>query len=51
MENTTITISKRMAKRLNLWKYDLDCKTIEEVLDKILKIIPASELKREGVIK
>ena len=51
METTTITISKKLAKRLNIWKYDLGVKTIEDVLDHILKILPASELKSQGIIK
>lgn len=47
MENTqtTITISKKLAKRLNTWKYSLGVKSVEQVLDRILKIIPASELE------
>jgi len=45
MENTTITISKELAKKLWIAKKDLDAKTLEEVIDRILKVIPASELK------
>ena len=45
MENTTITITKQLARRLRIWKAKLGAKTIEEVMDRILKIIPASELK------
>lgn len=45
MEKTTITISKNMARRLRLWKAQLDVKTIEDVFDKILCIVPASELQ------
>ena len=44
METTTITISNNLATRLRIWKAQLGCKTIEEVLDRILKVIPASEL-------
>lgn len=44
IENTTITVSRRLATRLNLWKYELKCRTIDEVIDRILKIVPASEL-------
>ena len=51
MDKTTILVSKELARRLNRWKYDLGVKTIEDVIDHILKIIPASELKKEGVIK
>ena len=45
METTTITITNNLARRLRIWKAQIGCKTIEEVLDRILKIIPASELK------
>lgn len=45
MDNTTITISRKLARRLNLWKHSLGCSKIEEVLDRILKIIPASQLQ------
>ena len=41
---TTITVKMSTRKRLNMWKYNLDCKTVDEVIDKILKIITASEL-------
>lgn len=43
---TSIQVSKQLAKRLRMWKNQLDCKSIEEVIDKILKITPASELKK-----
>lgn len=45
METTTIKVTKDLAKRLNLWKYKLDAASLDEVIDRILKIIPASELK------
>ena len=45
MTNTTITISKKLATRLRIWKAKLGANTIEEVIDRILRIIPASELK------
>ena len=45
MEKTTIAIKKRTAIKLWAWKKQLDCKTIDEVIDRILKITPASELK------
>jgi len=46
MENelTSIKIKKSTVKRLNLWKYELDCSSIDEVIDRILKIVPASEI-------
>jgi len=45
MEKTTIQIKKSTAIRLWAWKKQLDCKTIDEVIDRILKITPASEMK------
>lgn len=42
---TTITVKLSTRKKLNMWKYNLDCKTIDEVIERILRIIPASELK------
>lgn len=42
--NTTITISIGLARKLRIWKAELGCKTIEEVIDRILKIVPASQL-------
>ena len=44
-EITTIQVSKELRRRLNIQKQQLDCKSIEELLDKILKIIPDDELK------
>lgn len=43
-ETTTITVKLSTRKRLNMWKYNLNCKTIDELIDRILKITPASEL-------
>ena len=45
MEMTTIKVSKDMANRLNKWKYELGVKSIEDVIDRVLKVVPASELK------
>lgn len=44
LDNTTITISKNLARRLWMWKKNLDVNSLEEVIDKILKIVPATEL-------
>ena len=43
-QNTTISISKNLARRLHYWKIDLGAANIEEVIDRILKIVPATEL-------
>ena len=46
--DTTITVSKEMAQKLNRMKYELGCRTIEDLLERILKITSASELKKEA---
>lgn len=43
----TLTVKKKTWKKLVRWKAELDC-TFDELIDKILKIVSASELKREG---
>ncbi len=49
MENTTITISKELAQKLRLYKIKLDARTLEEVIERILTIIPANDLiKKEN---
>ncbi len=49
---TTITITKENATKLNKMKYSLDCSTINEVLDRIFKMITkfklGNELKEES---
>lgn len=47
MENSSIQVSQKLRIRLAKMKQDLGCKSVEEVLDRILKIVPASELKQE----
>ena len=42
---STIKLKRSTIKRLNLWKIELDCGSFEELIDRILKIVPASELK------
>lgn len=43
-EFTTIRIKKSTAIKLNMWRYSLDVETVDDVIDKILRVIPASEL-------
>lgn len=45
-ELTTIQISKKLAMRIRIWKAKLGCKTLEEIIDHILKITPASEINK-----
>lgn len=40
----TLTIKYETWKKLVKWKAELDC-TFDQLIDKILKIVPASELK------
>jgi len=35
---TTITITTETRKRLNFTKYDLDCKTLDETINKLMDI-------------
>lgn len=44
---TTIQVSDELRVRLNIMKQKWGCKNLEEVIDRILKIVPASELKKE----
>ena len=43
---SSIQVSDELRIRLNIMKQKLECKTIEELIDRILKIVPASELKK-----
>lgn len=43
MEIKTIKVSLKNWKRLSKWKTDLECKNLDEVIEKILKIVPTGE--------
>ena len=43
---TTIQVSDKLRVRLNIMKQKFGCKSLEEVVERILKIIPASELSK-----
>ncbi len=45
METKTIKVSLANWKRLMKWKTELECKNLDEIIDKILNIIPADKLK------
>jgi hypothetical protein len=45
-ELTTIAIKKTTAIKLWHWKKELDCKTIDEVIDRILNIVPGDEIEK-----
>jgi len=45
METKTIKVSDKNWKRLSKWKIDLGCKNLDEVIERVLKITPAGELK------
>ena len=47
MANTTISISEKNAKKLNKLKYELSCKTIDEVVSRIMNIIKQFKLAGE----
>ena len=40
----TITITEKNWKRLTQWKYDLNCKSLDEVIERLLRIPLASDL-------
>jgi len=44
-EIKTIKVSKDTWKKLMKWRIDLGCKNLDEVVDRILNIIPANKLK------
>lgn len=48
MADKTINIERKTWKKLMKWKYELGCKNMEELMDRILKIVPASKLKEGG---
>ena len=45
MEIKTIKVSLENWKRLMKWKTELECKNLDEIIEKILNIVPAGELK------
>ena len=45
MEIKTIKVSLKNWKRLMKWKTELECKNLDEIIEKILNIIPADQLK------
>jgi glutamate synthase domain-containing protein 1 len=49
MEKTTITISKEFANKLNQYKYKLKCKTIEELIERLLDIQIAKEYEQSAL--
>lgn len=45
---SSIQVSENMRIKLNIMKQQLGCKSIEELIERILKIVPASELKKQN---
>lgn len=45
MEIKTIKVSLENWKKLMKWKTELECKNLDEIIEKILNIIPADQLK------
>lgn len=41
----TIKVSERSWRKLMKWRIDLGCKTLEEVIERILRIVPANKIK------
>jgi len=44
---TTIQVTDSFRKKLMIMKQKLGCKTVEELLDKVLKIAKATELDKK----
>jgi len=45
-EVKSIKVSKKVWKKLWKLRMDLDCKSLDELIEKILKIIPTSKLSK-----
>ena len=46
---TSIQVSDSLRIKLNIMKQKLGCKSLGEVVDRILKIVPASDLIKKEV--
>ena len=44
-KKTTIQVTQGMKRKLHQYKYKLNCKTIEELFEKVLKIVKAGNFK------
>ena len=42
----SIRITKKTWKKLMRWKLDLNCKSIDDLIDRMLKIVNAQELEK-----
>lgn len=51
MEIKTIKVKKSTWNKLMKWRIDLECYSLSEVIDRILSIIPADQLKKGGKSK
>ena len=49
MELKTIKVSLENWKKLMKWKTELECKNLDEIIERILKIITADKLKKNGI--
>jgi len=45
MKTKDIRIAEKNWKKLTRWKYDFGCKNIDEVIERILSIVPANQVK------
>ena len=43
----TIKVSEKNWSKLMKWRIDFGCKNMDEIIEKILNIIPAIQLKKE----
>lgn len=47
MELKSVKVSKETWEKLMKWRIELECKSIEELIDKILKRVNIEQLKKE----
>ena len=49
-EYTSLWVTKELSKKLSIWKYKLDCSSLDELIEKILAIATAydKQMKKEN---
>lgn len=45
----TIKVSEKNWQKLMKWRIDFGCKNLDEIVEKILKIVPALKLKKQKI--
>jgi len=47
----TIKVSEKNWEKLMKWRIDFGCKNLDEIIERILKIVPVSELKKQKLVE